>query len=105
MDPLDSALKLHIKQLVLRVCDVQGVDPASLGDDATVFGVPPANLNSLDAVEIAVALEHEFGFRIENASSVRAHFHSISAMADLVRQHSPPETLQRALGKSPAQPS
>ena len=60
---------------------------------------PPEPLNrpSLDAVEIAVALEHQFGVDLQNASSVREYFMSVRAMADYLATAADPEKLNAVL--------
>ena len=55
------------------------------------------NLTSLDAVEIAVALEYQFGVDLQNASSVREYFASVSAMADFLASAADPVKLRTVL--------
>ncbi len=91
------ALREHLKALILKCCDVQNVTPAQIADDAPLFGGPPMNLTSLDAVEIAVALEHQFGVDLQNASSVREYFMSVKAMADFIASSADPVKLRTVL--------
>lgn len=93
-----AALREHLKALILKCCDVRDVKPAQIADDAPLFGGPPMNLTSLDAVEIAVALEHQFGVDLQNASSVREYFMSVRAMADYLATSADPAKLKSVLG-------
>lgn len=91
------ALREHLKALILKCCDVRDVTPAQILDEAPLFGGPPMNLTSLDAVEIAVALEHQFGVDLQNASSVREYFMSVNAMAKYLASAADPAKLKSVL--------
>lgn len=99
--PLDAAataaLKEQLKALIIKCCQIENVTPAEVQDDAVLFGTEPLHLSSLDAVEIAVALEYRFGVELKNASSLREHFRSITAMADYLVRTADPARLQAAL--------
>ena len=90
-------LREHLKALILKCCDIQNVTTAQIADDAPLFGGPPMNLTSLDAVEIAVALEYQFGVDLQNASSVREYFASVRAMADFIASSADPMKLRTVL--------
>ncbi len=90
-------LREHLKALILKCCDVQNVSTSQIADDAPLFGGPPMNLTSLDAVEIAVALEYQFGVDLQNASSVREYFASVSAMADFLASAADPAKVRSVL--------
>ena len=77
-------LREHLKALIIKSCGIENVTAAQLTDDESLFGMAPLNLTSLDAIEIAVAIEYEFGIDMQNASSLREYFKSISAMADFI---------------------
>ena len=91
------ALREHLKALILKCCDVQNVSTSQIADDAPLFGGPPMNLTSLDAVEIAVALEYQFGVDLQNASSVREYFASVRAMADFIASAADPVKVRTVL--------
>ncbi len=97
MDATTRALRDHLKGLILRVCNVQGVTAEQIGDEAILFGTAPLDLTSLDAIEIAVAIEYEFSMRLKDVSTIRSYFRSIATIADLVKATAEPAILQRVL--------
>ena len=99
-DATTRALRDHLKALVIQSCNIQDVTPDQVQDDEVLFGTAPLHLSSLDAVEIAVALEYQFGVELKNASSLREYFRSITSMADFLARSAPPEKLRAALGRS-----
>lgn len=100
-DPSIAALRRHLKELILKTCDVVDRAPEDLGDDAPLFGAEgPLELTSLDAVEIAMAVEHDFQVKVENMSSAREYFRSVAALADHVARRCDPALLGRVLGRT-----
>ena len=77
-----NALFAEVKQLLvtgLRLDRPAGEIP----DDSPIFG-DGLGLDSIDALEIVVMLESEFGIKVKNESSARDYFKSVSTLADFV---------------------
>jgi acyl carrier protein len=85
MDPAPndlSALKLRLKQLIIEVCDLDGITPDDIPDaDRLINGTGKFHLGSLDALEISAAIDREWGVRIEDLSAAKTAFRSIDTLA------------------------
>lgn len=93
-----KALRRHLKELILRVCDVKDVTADQVDDDALLFGpTSPMGLTSLDAIEIAIGIEREFKVKMANMSSAREYFRSVATLSDYVAQKADPAVLQSVL--------
>jgi acyl carrier protein len=57
--------------------------PDDIPDDEPLFA-GGLGLDSIDALEIVVMLESEFGIKVKNESAAREHFRSIATLADYV---------------------
>jgi len=90
-DPSDSAFKAELKAFIMSTCD-RDSDPASLADGAPLFGPDsPLALDSIDGLQLSVALERRFGVKITDPKVFRRVFTSVNALADyLRRQRTPP---------------
>jgi acyl carrier protein len=73
----------RLKRLIVETMNFEGVAPDSIDDNAPLFG-ESLGLDSVDALELVVALEKEYGFRIENTDSVREAFYSVATLAAYV---------------------
>jgi acyl carrier protein len=76
-------LKTKLKELLIERLKFEDMTPDDIGDDDPLFA-GGLGLDSIDALEIVVMLESEFGIRVKNESSARDHFRSIATLADFV---------------------
>jgi acyl carrier protein len=88
------ALRSHLKDLIVRSCGLTHVTPQEVTDDEILFGPQTrVQLNSLDAVEIAMNIQIEYGVKLENSSSAREYFKSVQSLADHVATQMEPKRL------------
>ncbi|HEX2835170.1 MAG TPA: phosphopantetheine-binding protein [Thermoanaerobaculia bacterium] len=78
-------LKHRLKELLIERLKFEDMTPDDIPDDEPLFA-GGLGLDSIDALEIVVMLESEFGIKVKNESSARDHFKSVSTLADLVGQ-------------------
>jgi len=79
-------LKLELKRLIVEECD-RDIDPASLADDAPLFGPEsPLDLDSLDGLQISMALQQRYGVRIADPKELRRVLTSINDLAAYLGQ-------------------
>jgi acyl carrier protein len=82
----EAALREALKRLIVQTLNLEGVEPASIGDEQALFG-SGLGLDSVDALELMVAVEKEFGMRIEIGELDRSAFGSVAALARMVAGH------------------
>ena len=88
------ALRSHLKDLIVRSCGLTHVTPQEVTDEEVLFGPQPrVQLNSLDAVEIAMNIQIEYGVKLENSSSAREYFKCVQSLADHVASQMEPQRL------------
>jgi len=73
-----EALKDKVKDLIIRRLKLE-MEPSEIGDDAPLFG-GGLGLDSIDALELVVGLEKEFGIKIEDEEVGREAFASVNAL-------------------------
>ena len=77
-------LKQQIKELIISALEIEDIKPENIDDTAPLFG-KGLGLDSIDAMELGVALRKKFGvkFSAENADN-KKHFASVDALAAFV---------------------
>jgi acyl carrier protein len=79
-----DTLKLELKTLIVTEC-MKSVAPESLGDDELLFGPKSRlELDSLDGLQIALAVQQRYGKRIEGGPDTRQALASVDALADFI---------------------
>lgn len=77
-------LKLELKQLIIKECE-KDVPPDQIGDDSILIGSESQlGLDSLDALQIALAVKQRYGKRIDGGGETRAALQSINTLADFI---------------------
>jgi len=79
-----SRLKLFLKKMLIRTLRLEDITPDDIDDNAPLFK-EGLGLDSLDALEIVVALEKNFNITIPDEHVGKEAFASISALADYVQ--------------------
>jgi acyl carrier protein len=74
-------LKQQIKELIISALELEDIKPENIVDSEPLFGAG-LGLDSIDALELGVALKKKFGvkFSAENADN-KKHFASVDALA------------------------
>ena len=74
-------LKQQIKELIISALELEDVEPENIVDSEPLFR-EGLGLDSIDALELGVALKRKFGvkFSSENADN-KKHFASVNALA------------------------
>lgn len=77
-------LEQEVKQLIVDVLQLEDIDPAAIDSEAPLF-VEGLGLDSIDALEIGVALQKRYGITLAPESQeTRRHFASVRALAALI---------------------
>ena len=79
-----DTLKQEIKEVIISSLELEDIKPEDIDDAAPLFG-EGLGLDSIDALELGVALKKKFGikFSSENADN-KQHFASVNALADYI---------------------
>jgi acyl carrier protein len=82
---LDPAFLVELKALVLQAAEKEE-PPGGLADDEVLFG-PDARLglDSLDALQISMAIQARYGVRMADSKETRRALSSIASLASYLR--------------------
>ena len=81
-----SELETELKQLIIDTLDLEDISVNDIDSEARLF-VEGLGLDSIDALEIGLALQKRYGVKIEaDGEETRKHFSSIRNLAAFVSQ-------------------
>ncbi|MDR2137966.1 MAG: phosphopantetheine-binding protein [Tannerella sp.] len=79
-------LILELKQELIKVLNLEGITPEDIADDSELFG-EGLGLDSIDALELIVLLEKNYGIKLKDPAQGKEIFKSIRTMAEYVAAH------------------
>lgn len=72
-----------VKRMIIDSLRIEGMSPAEIDADAPLFG-EGLGLDSIDALQLVVAMEKEFGTVVPDAATGSTVFVSVRSMADFI---------------------
>lgn len=80
-----NALKQKIKELMVENLMLQ-ITTAEIGDELPLFGPGSLGLDSVDALQLVVALDKNFGLKIREPEAAREILRNVNTIAQAVQQ-------------------
>ncbi len=81
-----SDLKLEVKKMLVENLMLQAA-PEEIADDQLLFGPNSLGLDSVDALQIVVALEKNYGVKISDPQAAKKVLQTVSSIAATIQQH------------------
>jgi len=78
-----AEIRKKLKELLVEHLSLEDIKPEDIKDDEVLFG-DGLGLDSLDAVEIVVLLQRNFGLEVKDMNKGREIFYSIDTLAKYV---------------------
>jgi acyl carrier protein len=80
-------LEQEVKEMIIDVLQLEDISAADIDTDAPLF-VEGLGLDSIDALELGVALQKRYGISLSAESEdTRRHFSSVRALAALIENN------------------
>tara|TARA_B110000467_G_C18187777_1_gene404286 strand:+ start:643 stop:900 length:258 start_codon:yes stop_codon:yes gene_type:complete len=79
-------LSEEVKQLIIDTLDLEDIEPADIDYEDALF-VDGLGLDSIDALELGVAIKKAFDVKIDNNSDdSKKHFYSVKTLCEFIAQ-------------------
>ncbi len=75
-----------LKEEIIDVLNLEDVKPEDIDNDAPLFG-EGLGLDSIDALELIVLMEKNYGIKLQDPSKGKEIFKSINVMADYIQKN------------------
>jgi acyl carrier protein len=80
-------LELEVKELIIDVLQLEDIAPDDIDSAAPLF-IEGLGLDSIDALELGVALQKKYGISLSaDSEDTRRHFASVQALAAMIDSH------------------
>jgi acyl carrier protein len=80
-------LELEVKEMIIEVLQLEDITAADIDAEAALF-VEGLGLDSIDALELGVALQKKYGITLSaDSADTRRHFASVKALAAMIAGH------------------
>ena len=76
-------LILKLKEEIIEVLNLEDVKPEDIDENAALFG-EGLGLDSIDALELIVLMEKNYGIKLQDPSQGREIFKSVKVLADYI---------------------
>jgi acyl carrier protein len=77
---------LKLKEQIIEQLNLEDMEPEDIDADEPLFG-SGLGLDSIDALELIVLLEKEYGIKIKNPKDGQKIFFSIKTMAEYIKEN------------------
>lgn len=74
----DQIRAMLVKSLMLKM------PPEEIGDEVPLFGMEGLGLDSIDALELVVSMEKNFGIGVPNSDTARVALHSVNSLHEYI---------------------
>ncbi|WP_033565591.1 phosphopantetheine-binding protein [Sphingobacterium sp. SYP-B4668] len=81
-----EALKSELKNKIIEVLNLEEITPADINDHDPLFG-DGLGLDSIDALELIVLMDKDYGIKLSDPKEGRNIFKSVETMASYIAEH------------------
>jgi acyl carrier protein len=85
MAEIPASLKSDVKKLVVETLKLNDTDPETILNEPSLFtGENTITLDSIDAIELIMAVQRNYGVRLDDQNLARSIMNSIDSIAGFV---------------------
>ncbi len=80
-----SELETEVKKMIIEELELEDIAIEDIDSNAALFG-DGLELDSIDALELGLAINKRFGVKLEaNSEDNKEHFSSVAALAEFIK--------------------
>ena len=76
----------QLKKEIIEVLNLEDINPEDIDENSSLFG-EGLGLDSIDALELIVLMEKNYGIRLQDPNQGKEIFKSIAVMADYISKN------------------
>lgn len=79
-------LILKLKEQIIEALNLEDITPADIDENAPLFG-EGLSLDSIDALELIVLMEKNYGIKLKDPNEGKEIFKSVAVMAEYIQKN------------------
>jgi len=84
-----AELKADIKKMIIETLNIQDITTEDIADDLLLFGGENTlGLDSIDAIELVMAIQRDFKVRIDDQNLAREVLKDVNSISDFIESKS-----------------
>jgi acyl carrier protein len=84
-DKVDTDLKADIKNMIIKTLNIEDITPEDIDDNLPLFGGENTlGLDSIDAIELVMAVQREYKVRIDDQNLAREVLKDVNSIAEFI---------------------
>ncbi|CAA6818464.1 MAG: Acyl carrier protein [uncultured Sulfurovum sp.] len=77
---------INFKEVLIKYLSLEDITADEINDNDPLFGDEGLGLDSVDSIELVLAIEKEYAVRIEDATQYREIFSSVQSLLDYINE-------------------
>ncbi len=78
---------LKLKTQIIEALNLEELKPEDINDEAPLFGPDGLGLDSIDALELIVLMEKNYGIKLSDPAKAKSVFVNVSTMARFIEEN------------------
>ncbi len=78
---------LKLKAQIIDALNLEELNPEDINDETPLFGPEGLGLDSIDALELIVLLEKNYGIKLSDPAKAKGVFASVATMASFIEEN------------------
>lgn len=75
------------KEVLIKYLNLEDITPDEIDDNTTLFGEDGLGLDSVDSIELVLAIEKEYGVRISDSKLYETIFASVESLLHYINEN------------------
>lgn len=80
-------LETNIKKVIIEVLNLEDYSVDDIDKNAPLFG-DGLGLDSIDALELGLAIKERFSIKLDVEDNIKEHFYSVATLANFIKSNS-----------------
>ena len=76
-----------LKEKIIEGLSLEDIDASEIGDNDPLFGDEGLGLDSVDAIELTLVIEKEFGVKVTNIADAETIFATASSLCNYINEN------------------